>query len=164
MRVLGIDPGSTVTGLGVVDSLPRGLKHLDHSELRLGRDALPVRLGAIYAGVSDMISRWQPDAIAVEQIFFSVNAKSALVLGHARGSALCAGVNAGVEVAEYSASQIKAALVGVGRASKSQVGFMVRALLGLDHQPPTDASDALACAICHIHTRQSGLPGRGVAR
>lgn len=158
MRVLGIDPGASVTGLGVVEAGPQGLKYLAHNELRLGRDALPARLGAIYAGVSEAVRRWQPDVIAVEQVFFSVNARSALVLGQARGSALCAGVNAEVEVAEYSALQIKAALVGAGRAGKSQVAFMVRALLGLDHQPPADASDALACAICHIHTRQSGLP------
>ena len=154
MRVLGIDPGSRITGLGVVESDKNGLRHLFHESLQLKDPSLALRLGAIYQRIQQVIMQFSPDVVAVEQVFISNNAKSALVLGHARGSAICSAINAECEVAEYSAKQIKQAVVGSGGATKEQVQHMVRVLLGLRTQPGADAADALACAICQIHTSQ----------
>jgi crossover junction endodeoxyribonuclease RuvC len=154
MRVMGIDPGSRITGLGVVESDRDGLHQLFFEGVRLKDKSLPVRLGQIYQHVEQLIEQFKPDVVAVEQVFISKNAKSALVLGQARGSAVCSAVNAGCEIAEYSALQIKRAVVGTGSATKQQVQHMVRLLLGLRTEPGSDAADALACAICHIHTAQ----------
>ena len=154
MRVLGIDPGSRVTGIGVVEATNSGLKPLFFQGLRLKGDPLPDRLGQIYRGVTEVINEYYPDVVAVEQVFVSNNAKSALTLGQARGSAICTAVNAEKEVYEYSALQIKRAVVGTGSANKDQVQHMVRILLGLRTTPGVDAADALACAICHIHTAE----------
>jgi len=154
MRVLGIDPGSRITGLAVVESSRDGLRSLFYDSVRLKDASLPLRLGTIYQSVEQVIQEYNPDIVAVEQVFISNNAKSALVLGHARGGAICSAVNSGCELAEYSAKQIKQAVVGSGGASKEQVQHMVRVLLGLRTQPGVDAADALACAICHIHTAQ----------
>lgn len=155
MRVLGIDPGSRVTGLGLVDAGGDALRCIDYRCIRATGGELPPRLGEIYTGVAAMIRDLQPDVVAVEQVFVAGNPRSALVLGHARGSAICAAVNAGAPVAEYSALQIKQAVVGTGSAAKEQVQHMVRVLLGLRQAPPSDAADALGCAICHIHTARS---------
>ena len=154
MRVLGIDPGSRNTGLGVVESTPDGLRAVAYQCIRLGGGPLPERLGAIYRGVSDMILEFEPDTVAVEQVFVSNNARSALVLGQARGSAICSAINRQRPVSEYSALQIKQSVVGTGGARKEQVQHMVRVLLGLTRTPQADEADALACAICHIHTAQ----------
>jgi len=154
MRVLGIDPGSRITGLGVVDDNGDGLQHLFHESFRLPKAALPDRLGLIYRRAAEVIKAYSPDVVAVEQVFVATNAKAALTLGQARGSAVCAAVNNGREVSEYSALQIKRAVVGTGGASKEQVQHMVRVLLGMRTHVPSDAADALACAICHIHTAQ----------
>jgi len=154
MRVLGIDPGSRNTGLGMVELKEGSLCCLGYERIRMGGEALPVRLGKIYQDVQHTINRFQPDVVAVEQVFISNNARSALTLGQARGSAICAAVNADRPVAEYSALQIKRAVVGTGGAGKEQVQHMVRVLLGLRETPSTDEADALACAICHIHTTQ----------
>ena len=155
MRVLGIDPGSRNTGLGVVEAINGRLRLVAHHCIRMGSEPLPDRLGRIYQGVQDMITQYEPDLVAVEQVFVANNANSALVLGQARGSAVCSAVNADRAVFEYSALQIKRALVGSGNAKKEQVQYMVRVLLGLARTPGPDEADALACAICHIHTAQT---------
>lgn len=152
MRVLGIDPGSRITGLGVVEIVNGKLVGVASQALKLGGGALSGRLGHIYHAVGDLIVQTQPDVVAIEQVFMATNAKAALTLGHARGSAMCAAVNSGMEVYEYSAKQIKLAVVGTGGAKKDQVQHMVRVLLNLNKNPQSDAADALACAICHIHS------------
>ena len=154
MRVLGIDPGSRRTGLGVVEAVRDGLRPVAWKCVRMDDGDVSVRLGEIYRGVQQMIERHRPESVAVEQVFFAKNARSALVLGQASGSAVCSAVVAGLEVTEYSALQIKRAVVGVGNAKKEQVQHMVRVLLGLSAPPGADEADALACAICHIHTMQ----------
>ena len=155
MRVLGIDPGSRNTGLGVVETTRDGLRLVACECIRMRNEALSARLALIYRGVRRVITEHRPESAAIEQVFVANNARSALVLGQASGSATCAAVIAGCEVAEYSALQIKQAVVGVGGAKKEQVQHMVRALLGLAAQPGADEADALACAICHIHTLQA---------
>ena len=154
MRVLGIDPGSRYTGLGVVEVSGQELRSVTSLCIKMRSDPLPLRLGRIYCGVQEIIKEFEPDVVAVEQVFVSINAKSALILGQARGSAICSAVNLDLQVCEYSALQIKRAVVGSGNAKKEQVQHMVRALLGLRETPSTDEADALACAICHIHTSQ----------
>jgi crossover junction endodeoxyribonuclease RuvC len=118
----------------------------------MGSGPLDQRLGMIFRAVSAAVTDYQPDVVSIEQVFMANNAKSALVLGHARGSAICAAVMASLSVAEYSARQIKQSVVGTGSATKPQVQHMVRVLLGLQSNPPSDAADALACAICHVNT------------
>ncbi len=154
MRVLGIDPGSRITGLGVVELKGRQLIGIQSQAVRLGDGELSLRLGDIYQAVTNMILESKPDVVAVEQVFMATNAKAALTLGHARGSAVCAAVNAGIPVVEYSAKQIKQSVVGTGGAAKAQVQHMVRVLLRLSKTPQSDAADALACAICHLHSAQ----------
>ncbi len=154
MRVLGIDPGSRNTGLGIVDTHNKTLSLGGYETIKMGNDPLPQRLGIIFAGVCKAIEQFQPDIVAVEQVFVSNNAHSALILGHARGSAIAAAVHCQQAVAEYTALQIKQAVVGTGGADKRQVQHMVRVLLGLTKTPGTDEADALACAICHIHTEE----------
>jgi len=151
-RILGIDPGSRVTGFGVIENSAKGLLHIDSGCIRLSQDDLWLRLKTIYDGVTEVIEAHQPHIVAVEKVFVSNNANSALILGHARGSAICAAVNCGVPIVEYTALQVKRAVVGTGGAAKQQVQHMVRALLGLTANPPSDAADALGCAICHLHT------------
>lgn len=162
-RVIGIDPGSDTTGYGVVDS--DGRRHVPveyggiHPPARL---PFADRLLAIAEKLDEVIGRLKPDACAVEETFYAVNVKSALKLGHARGVALLAAARAGVAVFEYSPLEVKLALVGYGRAEKRQVQEMVRILLGLNESPqPLDASDALAIAICHIHTAATKTRQRG---
>ncbi len=154
MRVLGIDPGSLVTGLAVVEVVRDGLRAVGHECIRMKPVELPIRLGEIHRGVQQMIAKHSPDMVSVERVFVSKNVHSALVLGQASGSAIGAAVAAGCDVVEYSTREIKLAVVGVGNAKKEQVQHMVRALLSLQAQPSTDEADALACAICHIHTMQ----------
>lgn len=154
MRVLGIDPGSRNTGLGMIEIKQGKLNCLGYECVKMGNDPLPQRLGKIYRDVEKIIQLFRPDYAAVEQVFVSNNFKSALTLGQARGSAVCSVVNSDVPVFEYSALQIKKAVAGTGGAKKEQVQHMVRVLLGLRVTPSTDEADALACAICHIHTAQ----------
>ena len=151
MRVLGIDPGSQITGFGVVDASRAGLSHVASGCVRAPSDELPSRLKIIYDGIGEVIDANRPDVMAIEQVFLARNARSALVLGHARGTAMLVGVNHGLPVVEYAALEVKQAIVGSGRADKHQVQHMVRVLLGLSTTPASDAADALACAICHIH-------------
>jgi crossover junction endodeoxyribonuclease RuvC len=154
MRVLGIDPGSLVTGFGVVEEETNRLRALAWGAIRTTtRQPLGERLQRIYAGLSDTVQSWQPDAVSVERVFFADNPKTALTLGHARGVALLTVAHAALPLVEYSALEIKMAVVGYGRAAKSQIQQMVQTLLRLDTPPqPADAADALAAAICHLHT------------
>lgn len=160
MRIVGIDPGSLITGFGVVEQQAQGLHALAWGTVRTNaRQSLVTRLKRIYDGLSEMLQTWQPDAVAIERVFFADNAKTALTLGHARGVALLTVANAALPLAEYSALEVKLAVVGYGRAAKSQVQHMVRALLRLHDLPqPADAADALAVAICHLHSY--GAPGK----
>ena len=154
LRVLGIDPGSRVTGVGVVEADGQALRHIHSACIRVGEGELGPRLARIYQGVVDVIDQHGPEEVALERVFLARNPHAALVLGHARGSALLAAIHRQRVVGEYSALEIKRAVVGTGRAAKEQVQHMVKMLLGLERDPPADAADALACAICHIHTRQ----------
>jgi crossover junction endodeoxyribonuclease RuvC len=153
MRVLGIDPGSRITGYGIIDKEGNRLVHVDNGAIFTDsqRD-FPLRLQRIYRGLSEVIERYRPDAVAVENIFFATNVQSALKLGQARGAAIVAGVNAGLPVFEYTALQVKQAVVGHGRADKQQVQKMLKALLSLPECAQEDASDALATAVCHAHS------------
>lgn len=155
MRVLGIDCGGEYTGYGVVEIHSTGkLSCLTHGAIQLSpRDKLPIRLSRIYIHLGAIISEYQPDEVAIEDVFYALNVKSALKLGQVRGVAMLAAASAGLEVSEYSPLTIKSAVVGYGRAEKQQVQHMVTRLLELATPPePLDASDALAIAICHLHT------------
>jgi crossover junction endodeoxyribonuclease RuvC len=156
MRVLGIDPGSLVTGFGVVEETANGLQAPAWGTVRTAaRQPLGERLQRIYAGLSEAVQLWQPDVVSVERVFFADNPKTALVLGHARGVALLAVAHAALPLVEYSALEIKMAVVGYGRAAKLQIQHMVQTLLRLDQLPqPADAADALAAAICHLHSHR----------
>ena len=154
IRILGIDPGSRVTGVGVVELEGHSLRHIHSACIRAGEGELGSRLAAIYRGVSGVIQDWEPQSAAVERVFLASNPHAALILGHARGSAMLAAVNHGLPISEYSALEIKRSVVGTGSATKEQVQHMVRVLLGMDYKPPVDAADALACAICHLHTAE----------
>ena len=153
MRILGIDPGSRATGYGLIEKEGNRLIHIDNGVIRPPEKAeLPERLQAIFSGINAIIDEYSPQNSAIEQVFMSQNAQSALKLGQARGAALLALANAGLEVGEYSPMQVKSAVVGYGRAAKSQVQQMVKALLNLPEIAQEDASDALAVAICHAHS------------
>ena len=153
MRVLGIDPGSRITGYGIIDKEGNRLIHVDNGAIFTdSQKDFPLRLQRIYRGLTEVIERFRPDAVAVENIFFAKNVQSALKLGQARGAAIVAGVNAGLPVFEYTALQVKQAVVGHGRADKQQVQKMLKVLLNLPEVAQEDASDALATAICHAHS------------
>jgi crossover junction endodeoxyribonuclease RuvC len=161
MRVFGIDCGTEFTGYGIVEvdetaRLPK-LVHVAAGTIRLTkRDKTPQRLAQIYAELIALITLYEPDAVAIEEVFFSANAKSALKLGQVRGVAMLAAATCARPVVEYAPLSIKSAVVGYGLAAKEQVQFMVVRLLGLEAAPDSpDAADALAIAICHIHTAQS---------
>jgi crossover junction endodeoxyribonuclease RuvC len=162
--VFGIDPGSVRTGYGCVDSDGTRLRLVVCGALSVaGGTGLPDRLRAIHDGLLEQLRRFQPDCVAIESLFHAHNVKSALVLGHARGVAVLASVEAGMPLIEYSPTEIKMAVTGYGRAEKSQLQQMVQLLLGLDTPPsPHDASDALAVAICHAHAGRA--PTSGTAR
>ncbi|MGD0506530.1 MAG: crossover junction endodeoxyribonuclease RuvC [Terriglobales bacterium] len=171
MRVLGIDCGTEYTGYGIVELLSDDCNNdcsNDRNRIRNNdrlvciicgaikvspRDPMPTRLSRISIGLQELISQHRPDRVAIEDVFYAANVKSALKLGQVRGVAMLAAASAGLEVAEYSPLSIKSAVVGYGRAEKHQVQQMVTRLLNLDHIPePADAADALAIAICHLHT------------
>lgn len=155
MRVLGIDPGSRITGYGLVDQQGNRLIHVDNGAIFTDKAVdFAGRLKQIFEGLTAVIAEYRPDEVAVENIFFSTNVQSALKLGQARGAAIVAAVHAGLPVAEYTALQVKQAVVGQGRAEKGQVQKMLKALLGLPEIAQEDASDALAVAVCHINSRE----------
>lgn len=153
-RILGIDPGLRVTGFGVIDKVGTRLVYVTSGCVKSGLGELPERLKAILEGLSEVISVNHPVQSAVEKVFVNVNPQATLSLGQARGAAICAAVLAGLPVAEYTALQVKQAVVGFGKAHKEQVQMMVRRLLALPGDPSPDAADALACAICHAHAAQ----------
>jgi len=158
VKVFGIDPGSERTGYGCIDS--DGSRHTlvtCGAIAAPSTSAFPDKLHVIHTGLGRLLAELRPDCVAVESVFYAKNVRSALKLGHARGVALLAAVQAGLPVFEYAPAEIKQAVVGYGRAEKQQVGEMVRMILGLADVPePHDAADALAVAICHVHT--SGGP------
>jgi crossover junction endodeoxyribonuclease RuvC len=155
MRILGIDPGLRTTGFGLIEKVGNRLAYLSSGCIKTdARDSLPKRLGTIYAGLRELVALHRPDQAAVEIVFVNVNPQSTLLLGQARGAAITALVADDVEVAEYTALQIKQAVVGNGHADKVQVQHMVRRLLALNGDPSADAADALACAIAHAHGGQ----------
>lgn len=156
--ILGIDPGSRITGYGVIRDTGRGCEYVASGCIRTGTGELPERLNAVFAGVSEIIQTYQPETMGIEQVFMARNADSALKLGQARGAAIVAGAQAGLAISEYSATQVKSAIAGSGRAAKEQVQMMVMHLLKLTKKPQIDASDALAIALCHAHHRQTLLP------
>jgi len=152
IRILGIDPGLGITGYGVIEKERGVLRYVASGRVR-SNDALPLaeRLSTILEGLSQVIAGYHPSECAVEKVFVNVNPRSTLLLGQARGAAICAAVLARLPVAEYTALQVKQAVVGLGHARKEQVQEMVKRLLKLPGAPGADASDALACAICHAH-------------
>jgi crossover junction endodeoxyribonuclease RuvC len=155
MRILGIDPGSRLTGFGVVHVLSNGkINYVASGVVKVPAVELAARLKVIYEGVSEVIATWHPDVVAVEKVFMARNADSALKLGQARASAILAAATRALPVSEYTALQIKQALVGKGHAQKEQVKHMVKVLLELSGNPQADAADALGCAICHAHHAQ----------
>ncbi|MGF1729663.1 crossover junction endodeoxyribonuclease RuvC [Photobacterium kasasachensis] len=162
--ILGIDPGSRITGYGVIRQVGRNLEYLGSGCIRTSVEDIPGRLKQIYAGVSEVITQFQPDFFAIEEVFMGKNASSALKLGQARGSAIVAAVNADLPVSEYAARLIKQAVVGSGGADKAQVQHMVCSVLKLPGKPQADAADALAVAICHAHTHKTLIAMSGQAR
>ena len=157
MRVIGIDPGSRVTGFGVIDAEGTKLSYVAAGGIHTTSGSFVDRLSEIYRGVAEVIDRYSPDRAVVEDVFQGKNAQSALKLGQARGAAIAALVGAEIEVAEYATRRIKQAVVGTGSATKEQVQYMVRLLLALEMTPSTDASDALAAAICFCHSSSGAV-------
>jgi crossover junction endodeoxyribonuclease RuvC len=162
IRILGIDPGLGCTGYGVLEMDRATLVYVASGRIRTdARQPLSERLASILAGLAEVIDSYHPLEVVVEKVFVNVNPQSTLLLGQARGAAICAAVLARLPVAEYTALQVKQSVVGQGHARKEQVQEMVKRLLKLPGHPPPDAADALACAICHAHTGLGALPARG---
>jgi len=162
-RILGIDPGLRVTGFGILEAGGGGLVYVASGCIRATGSSLPIRLGVIVRDLAHVIAEERPTEVAVEKVFVNINPNSTLLLGQARGAAIAAAVLAGLPVTEYTANQVKQAVVGAGRALKPQVQEMVRRLLALPGTPAADAADALAAAICHAHasTGVGALARRG---
>ncbi len=156
MKILGIDPGLRITGFGVIEKQGNQLRYITSGCVKSGAGDLALRLKSILAGIAEVIAANRPQEVAIEKVFVNVNPQSTLLLGQARGTAICAAVIAGLPVAEYTALQVKQAVVGKGHAKKEQVQHMVRRLLALPGDPSPDAADALACAICHAHGGKLG--------
>ncbi len=154
-RILGIDPGSRVTGFGIIDADGTSLRLVAAGCVRSVDGDFPTRLKIVYDGILEVVSQYLPEVLAIEQVFVQKNADSALKLGQARGAAICAGLARKLPVYEYATRQIKQALVGKGGADKQQVQYMVKMLLNFRGELPLDASDALAVAVCHAHYQQT---------
>jgi crossover junction endodeoxyribonuclease RuvC len=154
MRVLGVDPGTAITGWGLIEGEGQSLRLVDYGTITTAaKTDLPTRLQQIYRHLMDLMTEYRPEAVAVEEIFFGHNVRTALVVGQARGVALLAIADAGLPLYEYKPLEVKQAVTGYGRADKGQVQSMVRLLLDLAENPrPDDAADALAVAICHAHS------------
>ncbi len=153
--ILGVDPGSRLTGYGIVRQQDDRLEMVECGCIRTSQGALPLRLAEIYRGIDTLIKTHQPDQFAIEEVFLAKNPSSALKLGQARGCAIAAAVAHELPVAEYAARRVKLAVTGTGAATKEQVQHMVRVLLKLPGTPSADAADALAIAICHVNTHHS---------
>lgn len=168
IRILGIDPGSVATGYGVIESDGVKSVHIAHGTVRNDGAPLIERLGKIYTALDKLIQQWQPAEAAIEEVFMSRNAASALKLGQARGAAICACVNNRLPVSEYAARLVKQSVVGTGAAKKEQIQHMIKVLLNYHREMAADAADALAVAICHGHSRlnkfDSQLPGHFASR
>ena len=162
MIILGIDPGSRLTGYGLIDNRRDRMIYLASGHIRVQGESFPERLGDIFERLCEIIAEHDPAQMSIESVFMHKNADSALKLGQARGAAICAGHQAGLEVHEYAPREVKQALVGRGGAEKEQVRHMVMRLLGLAETPQIDESDALALAICHAQHQmmenRTGLP------
>jgi len=154
IRILGIDPGLRLTGFGIIEICGGTLSYITSGCVRVPAGELPQRLKTILDGIGEIIALHAPQQVAVEKVFVNVNPQSTLLLGQARGAAICAAISRDLPVAEYTALQVKQAVVGNGHADKQQVQQMVRRLLNLPAEPGADAADALACAICHAHGGQ----------
>ena len=166
MKILGIDPGSRLTGYGILEESTQGYKYIASGSIRIKGDYFPDRLKQIFDGILEIIDKYQPDKMAIEQVFMHKNADSALKLGQARGAAICAVQTKMIPVFEYAARQVKQAVVGKGAADKIQVQHMVKILLNVQGELSLDASDALGIAICHANYRQTAamLNMQGVVR
>jgi crossover junction endodeoxyribonuclease RuvC len=149
MIILGIDPGSRITGFGLIDNQANRIDYIDSGNIKVSGDSLPQRLGFIFAAVDEVIRQHRPEQMSIENVFMARNADSALKLGQARGAAICAAHQAGLEIAEYAPREIKQAIVGSGAGSKEQVQHMVKRLLGIRQKLQADEADGLAIAICH---------------
>lgn len=154
-RILGIDPGSQITGYGIIDVQGHRNCYVDSGCIRLQQGTFPERLKTIFESLSELIAAYRPQGMAIEQVFMHRNPDSALKLGQARGAAICAGVVGHLPISEYAPRAIKQAIVGNGGAGKQQIQHMVCALLQLQNSPQVDAADALAVALCHGHTLQT---------
>jgi len=154
VRILGIDPGSRLTGFGVLDFSGNTAAYVASGTVRSVDGSFPQRLRSIYESVAAIVTEYGPDVVAIESVFMHKNAASALKLGQARSAALCATFSGDVDVFEYAPREIKQAIVGTGSATKDQVQHMIVALLSLDRTPTADAADALAAALCHGHQRR----------
>lgn len=155
IRILGIDPGLRATGYGVIELAGTRLSYIASGCIKShDKDSLPERLATLFSGIGEVMAAYAPQQSAVEKVFVNVNPQSTLLLGQARGAAIAALVHGGLPVAEYTALQVKQAVVGQGKAAKEQVQAMVVRLLSLPGTPSADAADALACAICHAHGGQ----------
>jgi crossover junction endodeoxyribonuclease RuvC len=157
MIILGIDPGSRITGFGLIDNQANRIDYIDSGHIKVSGDSLPQRLGFIFAAVDEVIRKHQAEQMSIENVFMARNADSALKLGQARGAAICAAHQAGLEIAEYAPREIKQSIVGSGAATKDQVQHMVKRLLGIRQDLQADEADGLAIAICHAQfyaTRQ----------
>lgn len=164
MKVLGLDPGSRRTGFGLVERNGNQLRCLTQGAIAPApRLELPQRLHDIARRVGEVIERTTPDCVVVEKAFYHESVQSTLVLGHVRGALLVAAVSRGLAVAEYSPREIKMSVVGRGGATKEQVAFMVRRLLGISGSIPADAADALAAAVCHLHRARLSAPARAAS-
>ena len=162
--ILGVDPGSRITGYGIIRVEGRTIEYIDSGCIRVGEKPMAERLQTIFQSLALLIGEYRPEEFAIEQVFMARNPDSALKLGQARGAAIVAATQATLPVAEYSARQIKQAVVGKGSAEKTQVQHMVRHLLDLPGTPQADAADALAVALCHAHSEQSLVKLAGQAR
>jgi len=157
MRILGIDPGSRLTGYGIIENTARGYKYIASGSIHIKADYFPDRLKQIFDGIVQIVEMYRPEQMAIEQVFMHKNADSALKLGQARGAAICAVQTTGLPVFEYAARQVKQAVVGKGAADKLQVQHMVKILLSIQGELSYDASDALGISICHAHYQQTAL-------
>ena len=154
LRILGIDPGSRLTGFGVVDAVGDSIAYVASGSVKTTDGEFADRLKMIFDSVAGIVDEYRPNVLAIESVFVHRNAGSALKLGHARAAAMCATFSANVEVVEYAPREIKQAIVGTGGASKEQVQHMIVSLLQLNGTPAPDAADALAAALCHGHRRR----------
>lgn len=162
--IIGIDPGSRITGWGIISSLGQKTEYIASGCIRMDTAPLPERLKQIFDGVNQLIEQFQPQESAIEQVFLGKNADSAFKLGQARGAAITALVCHDLAVGEYSARQVKQAVVGKGSADKSQVQHMVCQILSLNKSPQEDAADALGIAICHAHTQNTLIKMAGAKK